>query len=103
MFHTIAVRLNKNYTLLFLTGEDDIARFDSRQYSYAQHPWELVAVDIVESSLAIAEFVAIIGLNFAEIPGNALSKIFKTISGLFFPFYHEGQVIFIKTKTMSQK
>jgi hypothetical protein len=33
MFHTVTVRLIKNFTLLFLTGEDDIARFDSRQYS----------------------------------------------------------------------
>jgi hypothetical protein len=33
MFHTIAVRQLKNCTLLFLTREDDIARFDSRQYS----------------------------------------------------------------------
>jgi hypothetical protein len=24
---------NKHYTLLFLTGEDDIARFDSRRYN----------------------------------------------------------------------
>jgi hypothetical protein len=30
----VAVRLNKNHTLLFLTGEDDIARFDSRRYSF---------------------------------------------------------------------
>jgi hypothetical protein len=34
MFHMVAVRLNKNYTLLFLTGEDNIARFNSRQYRY---------------------------------------------------------------------
>ncbi len=32
MFHTVSVRPNKNCTLLFLTGEDDIARFDSRHY-----------------------------------------------------------------------
>ncbi len=33
MFHTVAVHLYKNCTLLFLTGEDDIARFDSRKYN----------------------------------------------------------------------
>ncbi len=33
-FHIIAVRLNDNGTLLFLTWEDDIARFDSRRYNY---------------------------------------------------------------------
>jgi hypothetical protein len=37
MFHMPAVRLNENCTLLFLTGEDVIARFDSRQYSHAGH------------------------------------------------------------------
>ncbi len=29
MFNTIAVQKSKNCTLLYLTGEDDIARFDS--------------------------------------------------------------------------
>jgi hypothetical protein len=33
IFHTIAVRPINNYTLLFVTGEDDIARFDSRRYN----------------------------------------------------------------------
>ncbi len=32
MFHTVAVLPNKNSTLLFLTGKDNIARFDSRRY-----------------------------------------------------------------------
>ncbi len=32
MFHTIAVRLIKNCTLWLLTGEDDIARFNSWRY-----------------------------------------------------------------------
>jgi hypothetical protein len=34
IFHTVAVRLNNNGTLLFVTGEDDTARFDSLQYTY---------------------------------------------------------------------
>jgi hypothetical protein len=37
MFHMAAVRLNENCTLLFLTGEDVIARFDSRRYSHTGH------------------------------------------------------------------
>jgi hypothetical protein len=32
-FHTVAVCLNNNGTLLYVTGEDDIARFDSHQYN----------------------------------------------------------------------
>jgi hypothetical protein len=31
-FHFIAVRPSTNCTLLFVTGGDDIARFDSRRY-----------------------------------------------------------------------
>ncbi len=33
MFHTISVRLIKTVHYSFLTGEDDIARFNSRRYS----------------------------------------------------------------------
>jgi hypothetical protein len=33
MFQTVAVRLIENCTLLFLTGEDDIARLDSWRYN----------------------------------------------------------------------
>ncbi len=32
-FHTVAVCLNNNGTLLYVTGEDDIARFDSHRYN----------------------------------------------------------------------
>jgi hypothetical protein len=32
IFHTVAVRLN-NKRYIIMTGEDDIARFDSRRYS----------------------------------------------------------------------
>jgi hypothetical protein len=32
-FHMVAVRPTKHCTLLFVTREDDIARFDSRRYS----------------------------------------------------------------------
>jgi hypothetical protein len=40
--HTIAVCPTINCTLLFVTGEDDIARFDSRRYRYIQ-PYLLVS------------------------------------------------------------
>jgi hypothetical protein len=43
IFHTVAVRLIKNCTLLFLTGEDDIARFDSQRYSYKEKYVEFLA------------------------------------------------------------
>jgi hypothetical protein len=36
IFHTIAVHPTINCTLLFVTGEDDIARFDSRRYSWVR-------------------------------------------------------------------
>jgi hypothetical protein len=32
-FHTVAVHPTINCTLFFVTGEDDIARFDSRRYT----------------------------------------------------------------------
>jgi hypothetical protein len=37
IFHTVAVHLINNYTLLIVTGEDDIAMFDSRRYSNIEY------------------------------------------------------------------
>jgi hypothetical protein len=36
IFHKVAVRPTINCTIFFVTGEDDIARFDSRQYTVDQ-------------------------------------------------------------------
>ncbi len=51
IFHTVAVHLNNNGTLLFVTGEGDIARFNSRRYTYTVSVIKLARVQYFMTEL----------------------------------------------------